>query len=444
MRIVLPIVGVVWIGMTGLFAWNDYQVNLDSRLSSENMVAETFASSIRQPLIQGSFIEAKIRADSLLKNPQVSCVSIVVGAELVATCPEGRINAPAINKVRSAIYLDDRDKTEFASIEIYFNNSELVEQFLSRLVKSALAFAMLAVFIFIALTRGMAPVRKEINAILNQAKEDPFQAKLQDFRISEIGSVSTALRDNMQAASQVVQANTSLEVAKQVAHDIRSPLASLKMLVEDLKKDIPERYFLALQNNAKRIGDIANDLIERNIEKMREQFETVCVSSICKEIVDEKRTIYGNYPSLCILLENEATNSLVLINPGDFKRAISNLLGNSIEACGSTGNISIQLRNRENRFELVIADTGIGIPDNIVGKLFKPGATFGKKNGKGLGLVHAKSVIEAAGGNINVRSKVGKGTEIKITLQNVEFETTGSANSESLNIGSPTQIALSL
>ena len=109
-------------------------------------------------------------------------------------------------------------------------------------------------------------------------------------------------------------------------------------------------------------------------------------------------------------------NSQIFINPSDFKRVLSNLLDNAVEACDGKGSVKVILSNVDDKVEILVSDSGSGIADDVIVRLFKPGATFGKPDGKGLGLVHAKATIEAASGKIGIFSRLGIGTEIKIVL----------------------------
>lgn len=434
LKIVLPIAGTVWLAMTGLFTWNDYRVNMESRLESEELIADTFIIGIRQPLIQGSFIEAKIRASSLLKSKQVSCIDMRIGSEVLLGCEDQKVTGNSVNEIKKSIRLDENSGEEFGSVSMFFDNSDLLLQCLGRLARSAVGFAVAAILLFVALTRGMTPVKEEIDAILAQARQDPFDTNFKQYKITEFATVSLNLRENMKIASQVVQANASLAVAKQVAHDIRSPVASMKMLIEELKKSVPEQYVNALGANTKRISEIVSDLIERNEEKVRTHFEVVCAHSICEEILTEKQNIHRKAKALNLSISNKSENSNILINPSDFRRVLSNLLDNSIEACPMGGNIKISLKDSEKNLEITIADNGKGISDDVVIRLFKPGVTYGKTNGKGLGLAHAKSTIEAAGGKVSIFSQVGVGTELKIILARVIEHSRNNGNLIAMNI----------
>ncbi len=416
LKIVLPIVGIMWLGMTGLFTWNDYMVNLESRSASEELVSETFVLGVKQPLIQGSFIEAKIRAEALLKNSEIKCVRISVGQEIVLECPPLFKKSRYVHQVDKLIMLNEGQNQEYGKASLYFDNQDLMFQCLNRVLRSAVAFAMLVLLLFIALTRGMNPIKKEIYAILAQAKEDPSASVQNNFRISECAMVSDALRRNMKIASQVAQAHSSLAVAKQVAHDIRSPLASLKMLIDDVKGSVPQAHVSALTANANRISEIASDLIEKHEFKLRTHFEVLNAGEVCEEILTEKKNVYREFTSVGLVFLNNSKNSQIFINPSDFKRVLSNLLDNAVEACDGKGSVKVILSNVDDKVEILVSDSGSGIADDVIVRLFKPGATFGKPDGKGLGLVHAKATIEAASGKIGIFSRLGIGTEIKIVL----------------------------
>jgi signal transduction histidine kinase len=428
LKIVLPIVGVVWLAMTGLFTWNDYNVNLESRSVSEELVSETFVLGIKQPLIQGSFLEAKIRAESLLKSSEVKCIKVIVGSDLIHDCPESFAAGRFVHQINKSIFFSDEQNQEYARVSLFFDNKDLIVQCLNRLVRAAIGFAVLALLLFFVLTKGMNPIKKEIYAILTQAKEDPSTMVRYDFRISECSMVSDALRKNMKIASQVAQANASLAVAKQVAHDIRSPLASLKMLIDDVKGSVPESHVAALTSNAKRISEIASDLIEKHEVKVRAHFEELNAGDVCEEILIEKRNVFRKLPQVNFEITNNSKNSRILINPSDFRRVLSNLLDNAVEACAGEGKIKVKLNNLDKNLEIQISDSGVGIADDVIVRLFKPGATFGKPNGKGLGLAHAKSTIEAAGGKIGIFSQQGVGTEIRITIETLNRKSSASVS----------------
>jgi signal transduction histidine kinase len=102
----------------------------------------------------------------------------------------------------------------------------------------------------------------------------------------------------------------------------------------------------------------------------------------------------------------------------EWLRVLSNLMDNAIESLPKTGGrVRVQLALiLPSLISVAVMDTGSGIPKEILPKLFARGATFGKTQGTGLGLFHAKSQIESWGGKLEIASTSEIGTSIRITL----------------------------
>ena len=105
----------------------------------------------------------------------------------------------------------------------------------------------------------------------------------------------------------------------------------------------------------------------------------------------------------------------VLSDEGQLRQALVNILRNSVEAMPEGGTISIRLSAVADGIELTIADTGQGIPDSQMARLFEPFATT-KRNGTGLGLAFVQQVVTESGGKVRIESGQGKGTTVRITL----------------------------
>lgn len=106
----------------------------------------------------------------------------------------------------------------------------------------------------------------------------------------------------------------------------------------------------------------------------------------------------------------------VFVDLRRFIRVLSNLIKNAREAMPNGGILTIRTDLVGNEVVLRIADTGIGIPPELITKIFEPFVTHGKTHGTGLGMAIAKSVIEAHGGKISVQSVQGSGTTVEIRL----------------------------
>jgi len=106
----------------------------------------------------------------------------------------------------------------------------------------------------------------------------------------------------------------------------------------------------------------------------------------------------------------------VEIDRARFIRVLSNLIKNSREGMSGGGILTLTTDLVQDQVAIRISDTGVGIPSELLPKLFEPFVTHGKTNSTGLGLAIAKSVVEAHGGKISLSSVQGSGTTVEIRL----------------------------
>lgn len=206
------------------------------------------------------------------------------------------------------------------------------------------------------------------------------------------------------------------ETASSVAHELRNPATTIKGFVQlmSLKCNVQQgRYFAIILEELERM----NDIIEDFLSLARNRF-------ISKKPSDLNQILQGIYPLLLadaikndIELHYNLCNTIRVIelNPKELRQVILNIVRNGIEATPRKGHLDISTKNVVNGIELVISDTGSGIPEESLKSIFEPFYTS-KENGTGLGLAVCKNIIEAHGGKIGVVSKVGQGTTFTIFL----------------------------
>jgi signal transduction histidine kinase len=105
----------------------------------------------------------------------------------------------------------------------------------------------------------------------------------------------------------------------------------------------------------------------------------------------------------------------IMADSSYINRIMYNLVTNAVQAMPKGGKLTIQAYKQENDSIITVADTGVGIPESIKGKLFTPMFTT-KSKGQGFGLAVIKRMTEALGGTVTFESKVGKGTTFTIRL----------------------------
>lgn len=229
---------------------------------------------------------------------------------------------------------------------------------------------------------------------------------------------------------QLRNAQTLNELTQQVAHDIRSPLSAMNMMMGRLSL-LPEGERLLIRSAVHRINDIANDLLSKSTEDGADNINPVdngngpvaihLLGPLVDALISEKRTQYRERQNIEITADlSFGYGAFVEVNIIEMGRVISNLINNSIEALHEkSGTVSISICCHGGKVSLSITDNGGGIPKEIMDRLGEKGVTFGKngtESGSGLGIYHAKKVIEKYYGQFKVETELGVGTCISLLL----------------------------
>lgn len=222
------------------------------------------------------------------------------------------------------------------------------------------------------------------------------------------------------------------QLAAQVAHDIRSPVFALEAALKNIPQ-LPERQRVIVRYSLNRISDVANGLLEKNRQPVPasltgrpstdvQPLETYLMSSLIEPVITEKRLQFEAKPGIQITLglSRESYGLFAKVHPVEFRRIISNLVNNAVEALGEKGEVSIGLSQKAGSIFLTVTDTGKGIPPDVLAKLGQRGETHGKAGGSGLGVYHARTTAEKWGGSLTITSELGKGTTVTIELPKAE------------------------
>lgn len=286
----------------------------------------------------------------------------------------------------------------------------------------------IAVIITVLLVQGFT---KPINTILAAIKT--LKAGNLDYRIDglkdECGVVASQFNEmvcsinehmrNMQRAEQMTVAG---EMAASIAHEIKNPIAGLKIALRMLSEN-------------KELSQAENEIVEASSQQIKR------MESLIKDMLDFARP---NEPEYCLTDMNilvEKTMSFVtlmssqsdtspdvtvvkalceesadiLVDPMQMQQAVMNVVMNAYEAMREKGTLTVGTRRLGAEFSISVADSGRGIDDRGMEKIFKPFNTT-KLSGTGLGLAITKGIIERHGGTITVESKLGEGTTVTMNL----------------------------
>ena len=205
-------------------------------------------------------------------------------------------------------------------------------------------------------------------------------------------------------------------MAKETAHQIGTPLSSLLGWVEILRmENTDENTIVEIEKDIERLNTIADRFSKiGSVPKLSRH-----------NIVDEAKKAYDYYASRSSKLVNyhfdtdEDAKIYAMINPQLFSWVIENLVKNAIDAMDGKGTLRIKVQSKDGKYvQVLVSDTGKGIPKNLYKKIFEPGFTT-KRRGWGLGLSLTKRIIEDYhGGKVHVeKSENGVGTTMSVMLK---------------------------
>lgn len=221
------------------------------------------------------------------------------------------------------------------------------------------------------------------------------------------------------------------KAANQVAHDIRSPLASLLMIVKTCE-EIPERERIALRAVSIRINDIANNLLHQykletpELSQETEAREPILLSATLLQLLTEKKFEYQD--SLIVFdcqFEDSAQFAFIEIELSAFTRMISNVINNAIEAReGKDCAVILKLDATTEWVTVTVADNGKGMSPALIEKIMNNEVvTEGKIDGNGIGLTQVRETLRRNYGAMTIDSKVGSGTKIILKFPRTNMPT---------------------
>lgn len=214
-----------------------------------------------------------------------------------------------------------------------------------------------------------------------------------------------------------------------VSHELRTPITSIKGFTETLldggleDRETARHFLEIIQQESNRLEWLVNDVL--NLARLEQatttlQMEEVNIASlvegICRSFsqkIEAKRISFEMAIPPQFLYQTDAMQ---------FQQVVSNLLSNAIRYTDAEGTIRISLQEDSEQWWLAVQDTGIGISEQHLDKIFDRFYRVNKgrarkQGGTGLGLAIVKEAVQALGATISVESQLGKGSTFTITFQ---------------------------
>lgn len=212
-----------------------------------------------------------------------------------------------------------------------------------------------------------------------------------------------------------------------VTHELKTPLTSISGFVETLREneDIDiltrNRFLGIIDSETNRLKRLIDDILMLSFIESDDKVKTKEIVNLNGIIQEVLCLVSDKIKDKNINIKKDYEELSININRDYLKQIILNLIDNAIKYNIEGGNIYISIVDHKNYLDLVIEDSGIGIAKEDLNRVFErfyrvDKARSKKIGGTGLGLAIVKHIVLSIGGNINVDSKVGKGTQFNIRL----------------------------
>ena len=260
---------------------------------------------------------------------------------------------------------------------------------------------------------------KQLSLLSESISKGKFDLKIKKSWINEIevigksfNKMSESLKKLIETEKQLAEAHIRIrnerlttigEIAASMAHNMKNPLGTIRSSAQIVKRNTKGKY--------KEIDEVL-DRMDRSIEQMSRQIDDVLnfvrTTPLNFEVVSI-RTLLDSAIELLeipanVIIELPQTDLKIKCDSKKIEIVFINLILNSIQAIGKNqGRISIKVNKEDNFVVIEVVDTGNGIPEEYLSRIFSPLITT-KEKGTGLGLSTCKNIIEQHGGSISVKN----------------------------------------
>ncbi|HKG45105.1 MAG TPA: ATP-binding protein [Pyrinomonadaceae bacterium] len=282
----------------------------------------------------------------------------------------------------------------------------------------------IGVYAFVITLPIIAIIFLTYRTYLKNVETSAAQAAQAEKHVKELSHYIAEQERIREQFSQMEKLSALGELASGVAHDFNNTLSGILGRAQLLQRsDDPEKIRHGLDiiiktaedgaKTVKRIQDFARQRRDHN-------FELVSIDQILMDASEITRPRWKNCAeasNIHITLDLEIqSNAMVMGDDSELREVLVNMVFNATDAMPEGGTLSLTTRTAGDSVIIKVVDTGVGMYPEVRSKIFDPFFTTKGTAGLGLGLAVSFGIIRRHGGNIEVESQYGKGTEFRITL----------------------------
>jgi signal transduction histidine kinase len=298
--------------------------------------------------------------------------------------------------------------------------------------------AVISLFFAIFMAHSMVSRLRALLSVARQVSDGDLTARVDVTSRDEIGRLSSEFNAMVARLEEMQEQRARLEASRReliaaVSHDLRTPLASMRAMIEALNDgvvtdpDTAQRYLRTIQGETQHLATLIDDLFELSQIDAGALKLHLEPTSLADLVSDALESMNAQAEKKKVRLEGhvEGVPPQVPLDAPRMQRVLYNLIQNAIRHTPQDGTVTLSVRGAKDQVELTIADTGEGIPDSDLPHIFdrfyrgERARTRERQDGgpgAGLGLAIAKGIVEAHGGSIRASSKPGQGATFHVML----------------------------
>lgn len=283
---------------------------------------------------------------------------------------------------------------------------------------------------------------KELTKGANEIAKGNLDYKIDYDSTNEIGVTANAMNDMTQKLKESIDERNQIDQSRKemiagLAHDLRTPLTSVKGYVEGIRDGIAntpekqEQYIKTIYSSTLDMEKLLNELLDISrleLGKIQLNVEPTNILSFIDEFVEEKMVKIQKYDlDYTYNKPTDIETIMVMLDTDRFSRVLSNIASNSIKYAKPNEKLLIDLtiQNYEKSVIITITDNGIGIDGDNISHIFDTfyradHARTKTREGSGIGLAVCKEIVSLHGGSIWASSTLNKGTTIHISLEKIK------------------------
>ena len=323
-----------------------------------------------------------------------------------------------------------------SSRDLYHQGERTIFYFYAAMISIGVIGSLLSIYLLNkTVLERILGLSKEVSSI------DPRSLESKTLSISgddEISKLSEDIDEMLQTINEYQDRLTKQErmatigqTAAMVGHDLRNPLQVIYMLSSRIKRvvrklaemDDTEPYIREMEYIDENLNE-QTSYMNKIVSDLQDFSKSIALQVEEVDVEDMVMDVLGTLDleeNITVLVDFRDQTEKQKIDGNYFRRVIVNLLTNAVQAMPEGGKLTVEGKRIDGNIVLSVSDTGVGVAEENIGKLFTPLYTT-KAKGTGLGLAVCKRIVDAHHGEISVESEEGAGTTFKITLPNAVYD----------------------